>query len=176
MNWADYAILALIGISVVIGLIRGFVREVMALAVWLLAFWVAFSFADDGAALLSERVTLPSARLAIAFAVLFVATLVVGAVVNFVISKMVRWTGLTGSDRFLGLLFGAARAVVLITALVMVAGLTPLPRDPWWGQSLLLPAFQSLAEWAAAYLPEDVRDYFDYDLEALIEPPPVVEL
>ncbi len=170
MNWVDYAILAVIGVSVVIGLVRGFVREVMALAVWVVAFWVAFTFADDGAALLSDRVTLPSARMAIAFGALLLATALAGAVVNFVITKMVKATGLSGSDRFLGMFFGAARALVVITAAVLVAGLTPLPRDAWWGQSLLLPRFQTLAEWATGYLPDGVREYFDYDFEALAEP------
>ena len=173
MNWADYAILVVTAVSVVIGLFRGFVREVMALAVWLMAFWVAFAFADNGALMLEGRVDLPSARIAIAFAGLFIATLIVGGLINFLVAKMVDMTGLSGSDRFLGLFFGAARAVVLITAVVMVAGLTPIPRDPWWGQSVLLPRFQSLAEWAAGYLPDHVRDYFDFELETLQDSPAV---
>ncbi|MDX1569264.1 MAG: CvpA family protein [Xanthomonadales bacterium] len=162
MIWVDYIIVAVIIVSVVISLFRGLIREVTALAIWLAAFWVAFQFADDGARMLGDGFGVPSARLAIAFAVLFLVTLLLGAIAGLAVDKLVETTGLTGTDRFLGMFFGMLRALVMVTAIVMVAGLTPFPRDPWWQESVLIPRFQILAEWAETYMPPEVRSYLDF--------------
>lgn len=162
MSWIDYVIISVTLVSVVISFFRGLIREVMALVIWVIAFWIAFQFADNGAMLLTEQIPVPSARMAVAFGGLFIATLLLGAGVNFLLTRLVESTGLTGTDRFLGMFFGAARALVMITAAVMFAGLTPLPRDPWWQESVLLPRFQGLAQWATTHLPLEVQEYFDY--------------
>ena len=162
MNWVDYTIIAVILISVVISLFRGLLKEIMGLAVWAVAFWIGFRFADEGADWFVGMVELPSARLALAFGLLFISALIVGGLLNFLLGKLIESTGLTGTDRFLGMFFGLGRALVLVTALVLLAGLTPLPQDPWWRESRLLPGFQTLAEWAAGYMPDDVRHYFEY--------------
>ncbi|MFN9738466.1 MAG: CvpA family protein, partial [Pseudomonadota bacterium] len=91
----------------------------------------------------------------------------VGAVLMWLLRKAVRSTGLTGNDRLLGLLFGAARGVLLVTVLVVLAGLTPLPRDPWWAQSRLIPWFQGIAVGLAPHLPARLRDSIDFSA-----PPP----
>lgn len=162
MNWADFIILGLIGLSMLISLFRGFVREVMALAVWVAAFWVAITFSDEARDLLSGHIELPSAQVAVAYAGLFIATLIVGGMINFLLGKLIEQTGLSGTDRFVGLFFGAARGLVLITAAVLFAGLTPFPQDGWWQQSRLLPWFEQLSQWSVTRLPEDIRGYFDY--------------
>jgi membrane protein required for colicin V production len=162
MNWADYTLIAVILVSVLIGLFRGLIREVMALVVWVAAFWVAFVFADKGEALLAPTVDLPSARLAIAFALLFLAVLLLGSIINYLLGQLIEKTGLSGTDRFLGMFFGAARAMVLVLSLVLLSGLTPVPNDPWWQESKLLPRFQVLAQWSTQYLPEKYQGYFDY--------------
>lgn len=166
MNWVDYAILAVILLSVLVGLFRGFLREVLALAVWGVAFWVAWQFADDAAGLLEPWVEVPSARLAVAFVALLVAALLLGSLLSWVVSLLVKSTGLSGTDRLLGVFFGAARAVVLLTAVVLVAGLTPVPQDPWWRESILIPRLQRVAEWASSAMPPEVARYFDYAPES----------
>ena len=159
LNWADWVIFGLLVISMVISFFRGFVREFMALAVWVAAVWVALTYADQVAPLIGERIELPSARLAIAFGGLFVATLVAGGLVNFLLGLLVSQTGLSGTDRFLGLIFGAARGLLLIIVAVSLLVLTPLPADPWWQQSVRLPRLERLASWIADYLPSDIRGY-----------------
>ena len=72
----------------------------------------------------------------------------------------------------LGLVFGAARGVVLVLAVTMVAGLTPVPADPWWRQSTLLPYFEALSSWTIGFLPDEVQGYFNYGGQVL----PVAEL
>jgi membrane protein required for colicin V production len=163
MIWADIVILVLIGLSMAISLWRGFTREALSLVAWIAAFWVGFSFAWYPAELLEAHVAVPSARLALGFLGLFIATLLIGGVINYLIGKAVDKTGLTGTDRMLGLLFGLARGIVLVGILVLLAGLTPLPQDPWWGESLFIGHFQQLAELLRDLLPPDIAAYFVYD-------------
>lgn len=163
MTWVDYTIVATIVLSVIISLFRGLIREVMALVVWLVAFSVAFLFTDDVEGLLSGAVDVPSARLAISFGLLFLVTLIVGGLLNYLLGQLIEKTGLTGTDRFFGIFFGLARATVLLTAIVMLAGLTPVPKDSWWQKSMLLPIFESLALYAGGFLPENVHQYLEFD-------------
>lgn len=162
MNWVDYTIIAVMALSVVISLFRGLLKEVMALVVWVAAFWVAFHFVDPGAAWFSPWISVPSAQMAAAFVVLFLVTLIVGGLISYLLGRLIETTGLSGTDRFFGIFFGLARALVLVTAVVLVAGLTPLPQDPWWRESVLLPRFEVLAQWASGYMPEQVRGYLEY--------------
>lgn len=162
MIWADITILALIGISMLISLWRGFTREALSLLAWVAAFWVGFTFAGDIAIYLVEYLSVRSARLVVSFLLLFLVTLLVGGVVNYLVGKMVDKTGLTGSDRMVGVLFGLARGIVLVAILVMLAGLTPLPGDPWWRQSIFIDHFQTLAIWMRDFLPPEIGSYIKY--------------
>ena len=162
MNWADVAILVVIAISAVLSLFRGYVKEMLSLVAWGAAFWVAVAFSDQGARMLAEYISTPSVRMAMAFAILFVATLIVGGMVNYLMGQLVEKTGLSGTDRMLGLVFGIVRGVAVVAIIVLLAGLTPVPRDPWWGQSQLLLHFQELALWMRGYLPPEAASYIAY--------------
>lgn len=162
MTWFDYLIIAVIAISALISLWRGFLREAFSLAVWVLAFWVAWSFFRDLAPHLAEWIDTPSIRLGLAFAGLMVITLVVGGLVTFLLAQLVEHTGLSGTDRLVGMVFGGARGVLLVAALVLLAGLTPLPDDPWWRSSVLVPYFEELALWLRDLLPSDIAERFRY--------------
>ncbi len=155
MNWADYLILTLITLSALIGLWRGLLREVISLATWAAAIAIAFLFAEDGAAHLTPYIDIPSLRIAAAFSALFLATLLLGGLVGILASQLVHYTGLTGTDRMLGVVFGLARGAAIVTLLVLAAGLTPLPKDPWWQQALLLHHFQETALWLRGFLPPE---------------------
>jgi len=161
MIWIDYVILGVIGLSTIISLVRGFVREALSLVVWVFAFWVAWTFFRELAGHLGVF-SVPSVRLGVAFATLFIATLIVGALVNYLIGQLVDKTGLSGTDRLIGMLFGAARGALLIAVLVLLAGLTPFPEDPWWQESRLLGHFQELATWLKGLLPEDIGERFRF--------------
>jgi membrane protein required for colicin V production len=162
MIWVDYAILAIIALSALISVVRGFVREVLSLVAWIVAFWVSLTFMHDVAMLLVDRISVPSVRLVLAFLALFITTLLVAGVVNFLIVKLVVSTGLSGTDRTLGILFGIARGGAIVMVLVLLAGLTRLPRDPWWQESLFLKHFETIALWMRSYLPEDVAKHFSF--------------
>ncbi|HKK05600.1 MAG TPA: CvpA family protein [Gammaproteobacteria bacterium] len=162
MIWVDYGILAIVLISAFVSLLRGFVKEALSLTGWVLAFWISLSFAGNMAGLLESSVNSPSLRLIVAFAVLFGLTLMVTAVVNFFASRLVKVTGLTGTDRVLGMFFGMLRGTVLVAVLVLMAGLTSVPKETWWNQSALVPQFQTVALWLRGFLPPDVARNFSY--------------
>ncbi|MDD1621741.1 MAG: CvpA family protein [Methylococcaceae bacterium] len=160
--WIDYAIAGIIAISAVMGLLRGFIKEAFALLTWIVAIWVGMQYSRDLSIILEKTITYPSARIAVAFAILFFATLILGGLINFLLSQLVEKTGLTGSDRLVGMGFGIVRGAVLVAVLVMLAGLTPLPEDPWWKQSSLIPPFQSLAVWLKDHIPSGLAGYIKY--------------
>ena len=162
MSWPDIAILLVIGISAIISLFRGFVREVLSLAAWVVALWVAYKFSANFAPVFESFISIPSARQIAAFVALLVATLLAVGIINFLISKIIEGTGLTGTDRALGMIFGILRGIVLVTILVMLAGATPLPQDPWWAESIFIGHFQALAEFALQFFPPVFAKHFSF--------------
>jgi len=162
MVWVDYAIIIILALSALISVLRGFVKEALSLAAWVLAFWIAFTFHQNLATVLTEYIDTPSLRLISAFALLFVVTLIIAALVNNLVSQIVKKTGLTGTDRMLGVVFGIARGVIIVAILVLMAGLTQLPADPWWNESIFIKHFQELAIWLKTFLPKDIAENFQY--------------
>jgi membrane protein required for colicin V production len=151
MNWADWAIVGIFSLSCLIGLIRGFVREALSLIIWVAAVLVAKIFGGQLEVLLVNQIETPSVRLMTAYAVLFIATLLLGAMVSYLIGALVRATGLSGTDRLLGMVFGAARAFIIVMALlILLPGFIPLKDDEWWQQSQLIPHFLTCEEWVRA--------------------------
>lgn len=166
IHWADIVILAIIGISALISLWRGFLREVLSLLAWVLAFWVAFTFTAFVAPLLDAYVEVRSVRFILGFTGLFVVTLLGVSLIGHIVVKLIGKTGLTGTDRMLGLLFGMARGGIIVLLLVLLAGLTQVPQDPWWREAKLLTHFQRTALWVRSYLPHSIAEHIRYDLVA----------
>ena len=160
--WIDVVIISLIALSAILSLFRGFVKEALALISWLVALWVAMAFYEEFAVWLSQWITVPSAQKVTAFGVLFVCVLLLGAMVNYLAGKLVDKTGLTGTDKMLGVVFGVARGAVIVAILVLLAGLTPLPQDPWWQDSQFLGYFEDLAVWMRDFLPSEIADNISY--------------
>lgn len=160
MNWADWAIIGILVLSSLISLKRGFVREALSLATWALAFVVAMLFGERLSLLLVDLIETPSVREMVAFATLFAATLVVGAMVNYLIGELVRMTGLSGTDRLFGVVFGAARGLVVVMALlILLPALIPVNEDGWWQESALIPHFLAFEDWARS-LAYDIGQFF----------------
>lgn len=162
MIWIDYAIITVVLISAIFGLFRGLVKEAFALLTWVVAIGVGLHYSRDFAVLLQNTISYPSARIAAAFIILFLMTLILGSLISFILNHLIETTGLTGTDRLLGMLFGIARGAVVVAVIVLLAGVTPLPEDNWWNQSLLIPPFQSLAVWLKNHIPSDLMGYIHY--------------
>lgn len=162
MLWVDILIISIIALSAIISLIRGFVTEAVSLATWIAAFALAWFFFRPLSVELEPWIDVPSIRLGVAYGVILLVVLVVGALINQFMKKLVDSTGLSGTDRLIGIFFGAARGAVVVAILILLAGLTPFPQDPWWAESRLIPHFQEMAVWLKGYLPDDIAANFRY--------------
>ena len=147
LNWADWLIVAILVISSLISLKRGFVKEALSLAIWVFAFIVASGFSPMLAPLLAPYLEVPSLRQMAAFALLFVSTLIVGGGVNYLLSTLIQATGLSGTDRVLGVVFGLVRgAMIIMVVVIYLPKLVVVDQDLWWQQSTLIPHFAGFEE------------------------------
>ena len=158
MIWVDWLIVGIIALSAAISLIRGFVVEALSIVIWVLALWAAFRFTAPFASIFLGGIELPSVRLAVAALILIVAILALGSMLSWLVGRLVRSTGLSGTDRLLGAIFGAVRGLLTVIALVAVASWTPVCQDFWWQQSRLIPTVEMLAVQARDFLPGSLRE------------------
>jgi membrane protein required for colicin V production len=159
MNEIDWVIIAILGLSILIGLWRGLIAELLSLIVWIAAFWVAATYGSVVAAQFDHLITLPMARIGLGYAICFIGVLVLGAVVRFAMRKLLWTAGLSGIDRLFGMVFGFVRGVLLVTLLVFLVGLTSVTREMWWQRSVLLPQFQGAAAWLGQNVPASVSEH-----------------
>lgn len=160
--WVDYCLLGLIGLSALLGLFRGLIREVFSLCLWGAAIWLSLKYNRDFSVYFQSFIPIPSVRMVVSFLALFIATLLLGGMLSFLLGKLVASTGLSGTDRLAGFMFGVVRGMLIIALLVMLAGMTPLPEDPWWKQSKLIPPFQTLAIWLRDQMPPSFAAYMKF--------------
>lgn len=162
MLWVDYLIICIVIVSAIIGLFRGFFREIISLVSWVVAFMVAIHFTEPLSHLLESSIETPSLRKAVTGTGLFVLVLLLGGVANFLVGKLVSSSGLAGTDRSIGAAFGLVRGVVLVILLMLLASLTPMPQDPWWRDSQLIPHLEPYAAWVKGLLPVEIGKYFEF--------------
>jgi len=161
--WVDFAIVIIVALSAAISVVRGFVREALALTGWIAAFWIALTFAEPLSQMLENQISVPSLRHGVAFFALFTATLIFTSLAVYLVGLVMEKTGLSGTDRMLGVIFGLVRGVIIVALMVLVAGFTLLPYDPWWRESLLLPYFETLALEIKSLLPAEIARHFNVD-------------
>lgn len=149
----DWLIFAVIIISALISIKRGFVKEMLSLASWISAFIIARIFSGHLEVLLVQWIETPSARYGAAFGLLFAATLIIGAMINNLVGELVKITGLAGTDRVFGVVFGTTRGLILVMAAIYGLQMTPLSKDPWWNASFFIPHFELMVTWSKGILP-----------------------
>lgn len=162
MTLLDYAVLAIIGFSILLSVIRGLVREVVALAAWAIAFVVAYLFGGQLAALMPVEIPGEELRWLAGFATLFFLVLLVMSLVAIALSQLVKSAGLSVEDRVLGAVFGLARGLVLVMMLVLIAGATPLPQQPVWREAMLRPLLERIALGIKGWLPPALGQHIKY--------------
>lgn len=162
MTLFDYIVLFVLGCSVVVGLLRGLIKEMLSLAGWVLAFVIANAYSAKLAAMLPASVPGDTVRLILAFIALFIGVRLLVGLFGMVLDALLKATGLTLADRGLGALFGLLRGMVFVLAGVMLCGMTELPKQVFWKTALLSPWAESGVRWVKPHLPEALAEHVHF--------------
>lgn len=159
MNWVDWAVLAVVVVSALLGMARGFVREVLALGAWVGAAVVAYAGYLSLLPFVQSRIDDPNFAVPIAFGAIFLVALIVLSLLASLVARLVRGSTLAGLDRALGVVFGVARGAVLVMAAYIGAGWA-VPAERWppvVAEARSLPIIYDGATWLAARVPSAYR-------------------
>ncbi len=154
--WVDIAIAALLLISILVGIFRGLVKELLSVMAWIAAIWVTFTYGQMASGYLVGYLKNPDMASAVSYVLVFLAALIIFSIVGYMVGRIFSATGMTGIDRSLGSVFGAVRGAVLVAILILVGRFMAFEEHSWWTDSQLLGYFDSLAEWIRSYLPEKI--------------------
>jgi membrane protein required for colicin V production len=163
MTGFDYVVLGIVGVSVLLSIMRGFVREVLALVSWVVAFIVAKLYVMELVPLLPEAIPNEALKMLAAFLILFLTTLLLCSLLAIALSQIFKKVGLGWIDRGLGAVFGVLRGVLIIGTLVLLAGFTALPKDPMWRNAMFAAPLEAMVMTLLPWLPEDVAKHVKYD-------------
>jgi membrane protein required for colicin V production len=149
----DYLVLFVLVSSVIISTLRGLVKEILSLLGWVVAFVVANAYGARLAPMLPELLPGESARLIMAFVLLFLGVRILMGLLSLAIGALITATGLSLADRGLGGLFGLARGIVIVLAAVILSGMTSIPQQDFWRNALLSPMAETGARTVKPFLP-----------------------
>lgn len=152
----DYVVLGIVVVSLMLGLWRGVVSELIALAAWVMAFMAALEFGADAGKAVFTGLADPAIRVLAGCVLVFVGVLVFMSLIRLAVRSMVKALGLSLSDRLLGMFFGLARGVLLVMLLVAAGGMTSAPQQPWWKEATLAPPLETAVLVAKPWLPDDL--------------------
>lgn len=162
LTLVDFAVIALVGASVLFALWRGAVREVLSLASWVVAFFAAKIFAPGLAGWFAPLSNYENVRLGAAWVSVFFVALIGVSVVAILVSGTLKSIGLGFADRLLGGLFGLARGLLIVTLLALCGGLTSVPQSEAWQKAVLRPTVESLGVFARSFLPEALAKHVKF--------------
>ena len=147
MNLIDILFVLVVAVSLLVGIWRGLLRELLSLVSWLLAAYLAWRLHGLLMQPLADVIASPGARQAAALLLVFVGSLIVLALLSHLLVSLLKRSPLRGTDRALGAVFGVLRGVVLIAAAVLLVEATPLQKSLWWKDSTLVPQTRGAAQW-----------------------------
>lgn len=163
MTAFDYAVLTIIGLSVILSVMRGLIKEVLSILGWVAAFYVGRTYTNQLLPMMPADIPSESLRILAAFLVLFLATLLVSTLLAIAISAVFKKIGLGWLNRLLGALFGMFRGLLIVCILVFLAGLTELPKDPRWKNAMFSSPIEALVISMLPWLPEGIVKHVKYD-------------
>lgn len=165
-NYVDIAIVVIILITALIGFMRGFVWMAIFLATWTAAILLAYTYKEQLAPMLPVKLDNEMLQQGLAFLIIFIGTLIAGAIINYLFSKAVSAIGLGVFDRILGMGLGIVLGSLGVTLIVMLLSFTELPRQDVWTKSVLVPKFKEAAEWVKKFAPQSINEYLDNNISA----------
>ncbi len=170
MNWLDWAIIVVISVSALISLKRGFVKELLSLVTWVASLFIARIYAYDLSHYLSDFANDGKSALVLAFFILFVGVLIVGSLINFIVSQFVHAVGLSLMDRFLGVAFGVVRGALVIVVSIGLLSLTAFVDSPVWQSSSIVPHFAQVESWTKETTKLLSERLSEMDMSGLVDP------
>jgi membrane protein required for colicin V production len=159
----DYVVLGVLGVSILLSLMRGFVREALGLASWVVALFMARSYAVNVAHMLPNAIPNDNLRMLAGFVIVFLATLLATSLLTIFVSELVKKMGLSMMDRGLGAVFGIIRGVLILGVLVMLGGLTSLPQRPEWRDAMFSAPLEDMVIKISPWLPQDFSKHLKFD-------------
>lgn len=163
MTSFDYTILLIIGISIVVSMMRGAVREVLAIMGWLAAIYVAKTYATQLIPLLPADIPTEALKILAAHVIVFLGVLLVASLLTIALSSLIRKIGLNWLNRGIGAVFGFARGLLIVCVLVFLAGLTSLPKDARWTNAMFSSPLEALVKTMLPFVPKIVAKHIKYD-------------
>lgn len=164
MTGFDFAVMAILLVSLLFGLWRGLVYEVLSLMGWPVAFMLSKLFAGNVAPMMPG--TQETMRVTLAYAVVFVAALIMWGVLAWLLSRLVKVVGLGWLDRVLGGLFGVLRGGLVMLALVWLAGMTAVPEQPFWRDAQTSKTAEDAALLTKVWLPDNIAQRVRYRIRS----------
>ncbi len=164
MTWVDFTIIAVLAVSASIGIFRGFIKEAFSLVSLIAAVWVALTFFPELSTMLTAYISKPPIRSAIAFFILLILTLLLGGMLSHLAVAILNKIGLSGFNRFLGMIFGLLRGGIVVAFLVLIAEKTMILHHDAWQNALLLEHINPLVDWLDNLVPAELDKYMHPDL------------
>ncbi|HKY02860.1 MAG TPA: CvpA family protein [Burkholderiales bacterium] len=163
MTWVDYTAFAIVAVSVLLGLWRGFLREAISVIGWILALWLAARFAPMAALWLPQDFTTPLVRQLIAAILIFIVVSLLAGLIGWLVAKLAHSIGLGLVDRGLGAIFGFGRGVMIVLVCAVLIGLTSLTRQQGWREAALRGPLETAAIALKPYLPQAIAARMRYE-------------
>ncbi len=165
MTAFDYVVFSIFIVSIVLSIIRGFIRETLSIAGWIVAFIIAGAYASYFEQFIPAEITGDALRFSIAFVLAFLSVLLMTALVTMLLITLIKGIGLGFIDRLLGSVFGFLRALIIVTLIVLIAGLTTIPSQGFWQQAVLSRPLEVIAMHVLPWLPNDLAKRISYQKE-----------
>jgi membrane protein required for colicin V production len=163
MTSFDYVVLLIIGISIVVSMMRGAVREVLAIVGWVAAIYVTKTYATQLVPLLPADIPSEQLRILAAYVIVFLGVLLVSSLLTIALSSLIKKIGLNWFNRFLGGFFGLLRGLLIVCVLIFLAGLTSFPKDVRWTNAMFSAPLEALVKSALPWVPQTVSKHVKYD-------------
>lgn len=163
MTAFDYTVLIIVGLSVLISLMRGFVREVLSIVGWVLAWYVAKTYATQLVPLLPVDIPTEKLKVMAGFLILFLAVLLLSSLLSIALAGLFKTIGLGWLNRLLGGFFGLMRGLLIVCILVMLAGMTQLPKDTRWTNAMFSAPLEALVNAMLPWLPQAIAKHVNFE-------------
>ena len=163
MTSFDYLVLAIIGLSIILSVMRGLLIEALSIVGWVVAFFVAKTYSSQLMPMMPADIPTESLRILAAFLVVFFATLLITSLLAIALSTVFKKIGLGWLNRVLGAIFGLARGMLIVCILVFLGGLTDLPQDERWRNAMFSAPIEALVTSLLPWVPGSITQYIKYD-------------